>query len=69
MKIKIGIIVFCILLIIAGIILKEEFIYINIGDTYYVITYQSLAIFIVLFIIIISAIRFLIKYVKKIKKT
>ena len=65
MKIKLGIIIFCVLLITAGVIHKEEFIYINIGDTYYLITYQSLAIFIALFIIIISVLRFLIKFMKK----
>lgn len=65
MRIKLGIIVFCVLLIIAGIILKEETISINIHDTYYVMTYQSLAIFIIYFIVIISVIRFLIRYVKK----
>lgn len=56
------ILIISVLLILAlGIVFKDEFLFINIGDTYYLITYLSISIFLIGFILLVIFVQFISK--------
>lgn len=57
--------IICVFAVILGFIFKEEVLFINIGDTYYVANYFTLSIYLLYFIVVFVILKLLLKLILK----